>query len=211
MGNKLTRTDSNDSGNQGVPDESTASSLTFFEKYSKKYVVEAVIILFRLLSQDQSLADNIRFSQTERKMEKLRPLRILISLLDKPEIGSPVLEEVLIEVFRALHHECSVHMTVEERLSTNDELLKTANLLFNAFEPYFIWEFLERALINSFIIDKRDSGMLLDEMHGEGGKSSPIVIITRQPRCSELFSLAELLLDIVYLVCLSNSYIQGYL
>ncbi|XP_065057535.1 protein dopey-1-like isoform X2 [Rhopilema esculentum] len=199
MGNKLTRTDSNDSSNQGVPDESTASSLTFFEKYSKKFVVEAVIILFRLLSQDQSVADSIRFSHTESKMEKLRPLRILISLLDKPEIGSPVLEEVLVEVFRALHHECSVHMTVEERLSTNDELLKTANLLFNAFEPYFIWEFLERALINSFIIDKRDSGMLLDEMHGDVGKSSPIVINTRQPRCSELFSLAELLLDIVYL------------
>ena len=36
----------------------------------------------------------------------LRPFRILISLLDKPEIGSSILEDVLIDIFRYMYKEC---------------------------------------------------------------------------------------------------------
>ena len=36
----------------------------------------------------------------------LRPFRILISLLDKPEVGSSILEDVLIDIFRYMYKEC---------------------------------------------------------------------------------------------------------
>lgn len=36
----------------------------------------------------------------------LRPFRILISLLDKPEIGSSILEDVLMDIFRYMYKEC---------------------------------------------------------------------------------------------------------
>lgn len=92
----------------------------------------------------------------------VRPYRMLISLLDKPEIGSAILDDVLVEVFRSLYHECSDHKN--EHLDTDckphllsracskankpvatgknySELLKTANLLFGTLEPYYIWEY----------------------------------------------------------------------
>ena len=40
------------------------------------------------------------------KRAVLRPFRILISLLDKPEIGSSILEDVLIDIFRYMYKEC---------------------------------------------------------------------------------------------------------
>ena len=40
------------------------------------------------------------------KPANLRPFRILISLLDKPEIGAAILEDVLIDVFRHMYREC---------------------------------------------------------------------------------------------------------
>lgn len=42
----------------------------------------------------------------EGKPGTLRPFRILISLLDKPEIGSSILEDVLIDIFRYMYKEC---------------------------------------------------------------------------------------------------------
>ncbi len=41
------------------------------------------------------------------KPAALRPFRILISLLDKPEIGSNILEDVLIDIFRYMYAQCA--------------------------------------------------------------------------------------------------------
>ncbi len=40
------------------------------------------------------------------KSGNLRPFKILISLLDKPEIGSAILEDILVEIFRCMYREC---------------------------------------------------------------------------------------------------------
>ena len=76
--------------------------------------------------------------------------RILISLLDKPEIGPVVIESVLLSVFRRLKMEAEIFASSPDRNSQSEnskipvETLKTANLLFGSFEPYFIWDFLAR-------------------------------------------------------------------
>ena len=80
----------------------------------------------------------------------LKPFRILISLLDKPEIGPVVIESVLLSVFRRLKNESELDSNVEMGQNSGQynklpvETLKTANLLFGSFEPYFIWDFLAR-------------------------------------------------------------------
>uniref|UniRef100_A0A8C2ZJT3 DOP1 leucine zipper like protein A n=1 Tax=Cyclopterus lumpus TaxID=8103 RepID=A0A8C2ZJT3_CYCLU len=93
-------------------------------------------------------------------MHDLKPFRILISLLDKPELGPAILEDVLIEVFRTLHTQCRTeldlqnqspfskdHAHLSSKLRENKktaELIKTANLLFNSFEPYYMWDYIAR-------------------------------------------------------------------
>uniref|UniRef100_A0A8C0Y9W1 DOP1 leucine zipper like protein A n=1 Tax=Cyprinus carpio carpio TaxID=630221 RepID=A0A8C0Y9W1_CYPCA len=91
-------------------------------------------------------------------MHDLKPFRILISLLDKPELGPAILEDVLIEVFRTLHTQCRAELDLQNqnpfskdqtqlssKLRENKktaELIKTANLLFNSFEPYYMWDYI---------------------------------------------------------------------
>ena len=86
----------------------------------------------------------------------LKPFRILVSLLDKAEIGPVIIEEVLLSVFRSLYQEGTCQD--EETLGSGnksarqlvrdskhvDELVKTANLLFGSFEAYFIWDYIGR-------------------------------------------------------------------
>ncbi|KAM7382489.1 hypothetical protein PAMP_002216 [Pampus punctatissimus] len=108
-------------------------------------------------------------------MHDLKPFRILISLLDKPELGPAILEDVLIEVFRTLHTQCRTELDLQNQSSFSKdhthlsrsvqpstlflypvdisklrenkktaELIKTANLLFNSFEPYYMWDYIAR-------------------------------------------------------------------
>jgi hypothetical protein len=134
----------------------------YFNKYSRELLIHAV----RQSLRDIPLVD----VKTSSKPSNLKPFRILISLLDKPEIGPVILEDVLVDVFRCLFRECMPLLQkgsdteLEQRNSigskngkngkgkdlrsseekTATELIKTANLLFSTFEPYFLWDFLSR-------------------------------------------------------------------
>jgi len=43
-----------------------------------------------------------RCSQCPVSTDDLFPLRLLVSLLDKPEIGPPIIEDLLVDVFRSV-------------------------------------------------------------------------------------------------------------
>ena len=170
-----------------------------FENVTKKYVVAAVVTLFRSISGGEVPLSHIRIG--EKIGDKLKPFRVLVSLLDKPEIGSAILEDVLTEVFRALYHECSAAVQGKDRVNQHrhvkDELIKTANILFNAFESYFIWEYLERALRRSFQRDQESSW----QTNGQNdGIFEELEMEIHHPDCSELFTLTDFLLDVVSVV-----------
>ncbi|XP_041842949.1 protein dopey-1 isoform X2 [Melanotaenia boesemani] len=124
----------------------------YFNSYSKDMLVQAMVGI---------LQGKARGGEEESiLMHDLKPFRILISLLDKPELGPVILEDVLIEVFRTLHTQCRAeldlqnqspfskdHTHLSSKLRENKktaELIKTANLLFNSFEPYFMWDYIAR-------------------------------------------------------------------
>uniref|UniRef100_A0A673VWI8 DOP1 leucine zipper like protein A n=1 Tax=Salmo trutta TaxID=8032 RepID=A0A673VWI8_SALTR len=124
----------------------------YFNAYSKDMLVQAMVGI---------LQGKARGGEEESVlMHDLKPFRILISLLDKPELGPAILEDVLIEVFRTLHTQCRAeldlqnhnpfskdHAHLSSKLRENKktaELIKTANLLFNSFEPYYMWDYIAR-------------------------------------------------------------------
>ncbi|KAM3614986.1 uncharacterized protein V6R79_021820 [Siganus canaliculatus] len=124
----------------------------YFNTFSKDMLVQAMVGI---------LQGKARGGEEESiLMHDLKPFRILISLLDKPELGPAILEDVLIEVFRTLHTQCQTeldlhnqspfskdHTHLSSKLRENKktaELIKTANLLFNSFEPYYMWDYIAR-------------------------------------------------------------------
>ena len=71
----------------------------YFEMYGKPLVVEGMQNLFR-----QHIGAGVEPIAAKKgtKLELLKPFRILLNLLDKPEIGSAILEDILVEVFENL-------------------------------------------------------------------------------------------------------------
>ncbi|KAM9267807.1 protein DOP1A isoform 1-T1 [Cariama cristata] len=122
----------------------------YFNTFSKELLVQAMTGILQVNGHGEEST----------LMQDLKPFRILISLLDKPELGPAILEDVLIEVFRTLYTQCKTELELQAEPSFNKdhtqlssklrenkktaELIKTANLLFNSFEPYYMWDYIAR-------------------------------------------------------------------
>jgi hypothetical protein len=92
-----------------------STNISYFEQNSKHILIKALRIA---LKTSISTAD-------------LRPYKILMSLLDKVEIGPVVLDFILIDVIRTV-------TLVENSI----DVKKSLNALFGNFDPSFIWNFL---------------------------------------------------------------------
>uniref|UniRef100_A0A8C9VXY2 DOP1 leucine zipper like protein A n=1 Tax=Scleropages formosus TaxID=113540 RepID=A0A8C9VXY2_SCLFO len=173
----------------------------YFNTFSKDMLVQAMVGI---------LQGKARGGEEESVlMHDLKPFRILISLLDKPELGPAILEDVLIEVFRTLHTQCRTeldlqnqsafskdHTQLSSKLRENKktaELIKTANLLFNSFEPYYMWDYMARWFEDCCRRTHRSQT-------GHAGSSE-----VSDPSLLEFCQLVDFLLDIVSLVSLFHS------
>ncbi|XP_038049265.1 protein dopey-1-like isoform X2 [Patiria miniata] len=175
----------------------------YFEAHSKVMLVES--LKFWLHTIPSGLNDD------ETKAAILKPYKLLISLLDKPELSMIIVEDVFIEVFRALYNRCTTASANDvwkglisdsqeslllsaptRKLLTRSarpvELIKTANLLFGVFEPYFMWE---------FIAQRFDQCCQQTVMRG--GMAPSIGDDSSALTCSEMCRLVDFLLDIVAL------------
>uniref|UniRef100_A0AAG5DBM9 Dopey N-terminal domain-containing protein n=1 Tax=Anopheles atroparvus TaxID=41427 RepID=A0AAG5DBM9_ANOAO len=90
---------------------------TYFEQYAKRRLIAA----FKMV-----LKESITHTPFD-----LSPYRILISLLDKAEIGLRILDDVLCDIIRAI-----------SLCNGNLEVQKSANLLFSTFDPAYIWTYM---------------------------------------------------------------------
>ena len=140
------------------------TEMGYFNTYAKDLLVQGI---------QNCINESMDFnSRVDDKSSSNKPFRILTSLLDKPEVGSVILEDVLMDIFRCMYKECiGIAADVPEGTSvrrdsgssqsgknnskremkdkkdektSNSEIIKTANLLFGTFEPYFIWDFISR-------------------------------------------------------------------
>lgn len=93
-------------------------NISYFEQYSKQILIKGL---------KMTLKNSLK---VETKID-LRPYRILISLLDKIEIGPVVLDDILCDVIRTI-----------SLSNSNIDVIKSANLLFATFDPSYIWNFM---------------------------------------------------------------------
>ncbi|NXY86452.1 DOP2 protein, partial [Alcedo cyanopectus] len=147
-------------GGTFAPDSATSEdqAVYFFGKYSKDLLVESLI---EILHQKFPECDT-----EERHQAYLKPFRILISLLDKPEIGPQVVGDLFLEVIRAFYSYCKDALGSDLRLSYNQsgnllasaikenknasEIVKTVNLLITSLSTDFLWDYMTRCFEDCF-------------------------------------------------------------
>ncbi|XP_034945114.1 protein dopey-1 homolog isoform X2 [Chelonus insularis] len=101
--------------------EQTELVVTYFDRYSKNMLIEAIKTTMRTVCEENPL--------------DLKPYRILVSLLDKPEIGPIILDDILYDIFRTFYFAC---VQTDKPLKSH-EVIKSANLLFSTLEPAYVW------------------------------------------------------------------------
>uniref|UniRef100_A0A8C7B8H2 DOP1 leucine zipper like protein B n=1 Tax=Neovison vison TaxID=452646 RepID=A0A8C7B8H2_NEOVI len=150
-------------GNTIVPESELSNSYEdqssyFFERYSKDLLVEG---LAEILHQKFSDAD-----VEERHHAYLKPFRVLVSLLDKPEIGPRVVGDLFLEVIRAFYSYCGDALGSDLKLSYTQsgnslvsaikenrnasEIVKTVNLLITSLSTDFLWDYMTRCFEDCF-------------------------------------------------------------
>uniref|UniRef100_A0A3Q3CFU2 DOP1 leucine zipper like protein B n=1 Tax=Haplochromis burtoni TaxID=8153 RepID=A0A3Q3CFU2_HAPBU len=164
----------------------------YFSTYSRDFLVKALI---NILKQKDVNSD------PENVTSYLRPFRIIISLLDKPEIGPPVLSRVLLEVVRAFYSYCR-EMLGEETITSSglsgnqlaskikenknaSEIIKTVNMLVSSMNSEYLWEYMTRRFCAS--LGNKDDPPTPPEQD----RSHPA------PSVSEMSSLIIFLLDVL--------------
>ncbi|XP_018558613.1 protein dopey-2 isoform X3 [Lates calcarifer] len=128
----------------------------YFNTYSRDFLVQALINILKQKGKE---------SDPESVIGYLRPFRIIISLLDKPEIGPAVLSSVMLEVVRAFYSYCR-EMLGEETIASSglsgnqlaskikenknaSEIIKTVNMLVSSMNSEYLWEYMTRRFCTS--------------------------------------------------------------
>ncbi|NWR47447.1 DOP2 protein, partial [Regulus satrapa] len=181
-------------GGTFAPDSTTSEdhAVYFFGKYSKDLLVESLIVI---LHQKFPESD-----PEEQHQAYLKPFRILISLLDKPEIGPQVVGDLFLEVLRAFYSYCKDTLGSDLQLSYNQsgnilasaikenknasEIVKTVNLLITSLSTDFLWDYLTKCFEDCF--RTKSTGM-----------SYPLENVSAPPSISELCTLLVFLLDVI--------------
>ncbi|XP_062861985.1 protein dopey-2 isoform X1 [Trichomycterus rosablanca] len=120
----------------------------YFNTHSRDLLVQA---LMNILQQKDIQKD------PENIMNYLRPFRLMISLLDKSEIGPLIISDVLLEVIRAFYSYCK-ELLGEESLNSSlsgnqltskikdnkkfSEIIKTVNMLVGAMSSEYLWDYM---------------------------------------------------------------------
>ncbi|RKP08001.1 Dopey, N-terminal-domain-containing protein [Thamnocephalis sphaerospora] len=151
--------------------EDRAAQQTYFEKYARQPAADAL--------------RHLLFVDTNDALSLQKPFKIIISLLDKWEIGQPVVKDVLLDVMTSLR----VHCTQEKQ---TEGLLKTANMLFDVLEPWQVWLAIAH-LVNANTVTSVDHERIrvVEFLLGTLNASEPEIRDVQLP-CMVLFVLCKL-------------------
>ncbi len=162
----------------------------YFEFYSKSVLVDALILV--LSGSLDSGSDS-----GSQQSPDLRPFRLLVSLLDKPEIGPLVMDDIIIDVFRTLYHAHKCLGDDEEGRKGKQELAKSSNLLFASFESSYIWDFCGKRFETACMAEERMNDTH-DDVNRVGYDQGATVV--------EMCAIVDFLLDIVSI----ETYVETY-
>ncbi|XP_029459352.1 protein dopey-2 isoform X2 [Rhinatrema bivittatum] len=167
-------------------------SASFFEKYSRELLVQALVEILhqKILDPNSEQGQHVY----------LKPFRILISLLDKLEIGPQVVGDLFLEVIRAFYAYCKDVLgsdltlsygpnsnTLTSAIKENknaSEIVKTVNLLITSLSVDFLWDYMTRCFEDCF------------RKYTET-KPATVTHASTPPTVSELCTLLVFLLDVI--------------
>ncbi|XP_072162239.1 protein DOP1 homolog isoform X2 [Bemisia tabaci] len=154
----------------------------YFETYSRELLTQAIKITLN--------------EATSHNPHNLNPYKILISLIDKPEIGPVILDDILYEVFRLLY---LCYHNPGSKASNSSELLKAANLLFGALEPRYLWQY-----TGTLFSDACKN--MKSRNYDEYSEQKPVQPVgSGYPILTEVCAIIEFLLDVVLLETYSET------
>ncbi|ESN99152.1 hypothetical protein HELRODRAFT_162646 [Helobdella robusta] len=145
-------------------------------KHSTNQLQNVDVNYFNIFTKDllilaiKSILNSDKDFSSSSKQNVLLSLKTMISLLDRPEIVSTILNDLLLDVLRTLYREChtnlqeNVRTLVKSKVSFTTsladeslirkikleekqaavEIYKTANILFTKFDPSYIWNFIAK-------------------------------------------------------------------
>ena len=145
-------------------------SSIYFGHYSKTLLIEAVKLIFQRSLENEASLD-------------LKSYRLVMTLLDKPEVGGVILEDIMIDVFRAMYFSRQ-----NSNFDQRQELIKSANLLFGTLESAFIWEFCAKSFEKASCQRFRISDTEGHAVNFVGSEDTTVI---------EMCALVDFLLDIV--------------
>ncbi|KAJ8246681.1 hypothetical protein GJAV_G00254230 [Gymnothorax javanicus] len=143
-------------GDMQAPDPEMSRTLEehtayYFHRYSRQLLVQALTSILQRRGEE---------TDTENMVAYLRPFRIILSLLDKPEIGPQITGELMLEVLRAFYRYCremvgenadlntsftGSHMTSKIKENKNaSEIIKTVNMLISSLSTEYLWDYMTR-------------------------------------------------------------------
>ncbi|XP_073990011.1 protein DOP1 homolog isoform X1 [Rhodnius prolixus] len=152
--------------------KANSKSTSYFEVFSKEMLVKAIKII---------LDNAIGLTPHD-----LKPYKVLVSLLDKHEIGDVIVDDILFEIFRLLF----LCYNTDSKSSNAVELLKCANLLFGSLEPRYLWQYIGK-LFNTACSKNSSASIDLENPVKRVSSGDPGIV--------EICTLTEFLLDIVSL------------
>ncbi|XP_015219301.2 protein dopey-2 [Lepisosteus oculatus] len=185
-------------GGMLAPDPHLSTSMEdhaayYFEKYSRDLLVQALINILRQKNAEPDV-ENVQLY--------LKPFRIMISLLDKPEIGPQITGDLLLEVIRAFYGYCKDMLGDDLQLSSShsgnqlsskikenknaSEIIKTANMLISSLSTEYLWDYMTRCFESCLSM-----GISEDQSATRLNDRSPL------PSVSELCTLIMFLLDVI--------------
>ncbi|KAJ8350171.1 hypothetical protein SKAU_G00253010 [Synaphobranchus kaupii] len=174
-------------GGMVAPDPSVSTTLEshtafYFDKYSRDLLIQALI---HILEQRKEFPDPASV------LDYQRPLRIIIILLDKPEIGAQVAGELMLEVIKALYRCCGGPVSGDQGTRENRntaELIKTMNVLISSLGIEYLWDYMSGQFHTCVSMGNPSTPVHTDR------KSPPPRAL---PSLSELSVLISFLLDII--------------
>ena len=161
-----------------VSSDLAEDSSIYFGHYSKALLIEAIKSLLQ-----RSLECN------PAEQLDLKSYRLIMTLLDKPEVGGVILDHIMIDVLRSLYHHSNHQQQQQDRVEiAQQELVKSANLLFSTLESNYIWEFCGEHFAKASCQRFRISDTEEDSVNFVGSQESTVI---------EMCALVDFLLDIV--------------
>ncbi|XP_054721369.1 protein dopey-1-like [Uloborus diversus] len=181
---------------------STASSEqcdenSYFKRFSKDFLLKALQVCF---DNPQSVISSASMPSNA----ELWCYRLLISLLDRPEISSVIVDDILMDIFRSLYLTCNFleknpvacEKKLQKHLKDCGELKKAANLLFGTLEPSYLWDYSAKHFENSCQIS------ISENQRNDISREKKLEVLkvgSGNPNLKELCCLVSFLLDVVSL------------